>query len=156
MSRSLAHSLLQQAEASTLDTLSPEAFVETLVDTIPALSDEFRTITLRVGQRCIPQFLADLERGITLRVFDLALAKDLDRTIVAKTLSPSTYALPRRIRTYAAIYKSVELALPRDNARRLAVDLARGIANRDQSASQLIEAFARGAAHIAPDISDMP
>lgn len=118
--------------------MSAEEFIATLIDTIPTLADEFDTVRLQVGSRALPLLRADLHRGITLRVLDLATAAGLDRQTVVDTLMRDEYPILKRIAAYAALYPSVELALPSDSARQLASDLARGSAARGTDSATLI------------------
>lgn len=138
-SSSHADALGALAEASDLDALSPEALSVALSEQLPVMAAEFRTITVRITRGPdLDQVLADLERGITLRTFEVADTHGIPRSRCADLLDPADYPLPRRMRNHALFWTSVQMEMPPSAARQMAGDLARGIAARGRSARDII------------------
>ncbi|MFX4300124.1 hypothetical protein [Pseudosulfitobacter pseudonitzschiae] len=118
-------------EASHLDSLSPEEFTQAVSETIPVLALEFSNISLSISRRCVPQFCADLRRGMLERVLSDARGDGYDTGELRGKIDPAAFDLPNRIEDMATRHTAVVLELPPDQARLLALDLAYGVANRE-------------------------
>ena len=124
-----ARNIIRKAQqASRLNALSPEGFVEVTASTIPALADEYRYVTVTVSREKAPRFCADLRRGIAHR-----LQEDRKRKTTGHSEGRARQAdldLPDDIEKACTRAPSVAIRLPADAARLLAMDLSTGIGLR--------------------------